>query len=115
MVDGYDAGEVKEVTVSISNTETLSEIIHAGGTRICGVIVPSGWTGGDLELYMSPDGSGTDSIPVSEMGITKTVTVTAGSFEQFPPDFGYALRNIQLSSSSAVTRDETLVVYLRAV
>ena len=116
MADGYNPRDTKVITVSIALSGQMSTVAPAAGMRLAGIEMPAAWTAGTLQMYISPLGTGADSIPVTdEFGTTKVVTVAASTYIQVPPDYMYSVRNLQVKSSVEQEAARTLKLHFREV
>lgn len=106
--------KVDPETVLILSGQTKSAAVSLRGTTICGIYVPSSFTGASISFEASPDGV-TFSPIKSPAGTLLSIPVVAGDYASlYPLDF-VGIEFLKLVSASAEAADRSIILSLREV
>lgn len=100
-------------SVVIANGGTISGSYHLDGNLIFGLIIPTGWDGGNITIQGSDSESGTYYDVYDSNGAIVTATVAADRLVSLVGNHLQAVANIpyiKLKSASSVGADRTIKI-----
>lgn len=101
-------------TVTIANGATVSDAIDLQGHTVCGIIMPSAFTGASLAPSACQTVNGT-YVPMYKDGSTISLTVSASKYVILQPADYAGIAYLKLTSGSAEAATRSLIVVSRTI
>ena len=100
---------------TIANGQTTSAVVDVIGNCLCGVFIPSAFTGTTISLQASNLSTGT-FYPVNDgAGSTVSLTVVAGEYTRIDPIITAGIRYLKIVSGSAEAAEREIILATRPV
>ncbi len=105
---------IATVDAVISSSGTTSSAVDLGGTSLCGIHMPSAFTGSSITFKAAA--SATDSYrTVTKNGISLSATVAADQYIVLDPTDFAGIRFLQVVSGASESASRTLTLSVRPV
>lgn len=107
-----------QTAVTISNGTSLSAATPIGITVPIGIVMPAAWDAAGLTFQVSADGGSTWNELYDSSGNETTLTVAAGRYIPFDPNFWIGINHIKIRSGTVAaavnqTADRVLTLVSR--
>lgn len=112
-VSGYQGQLSPAVSATIANGQQISSVINCGGLTLCGVKIPSAFTGTALTFLMCDTIDGT-YVPVNGVdGSAISYTVAPSGYYALDPKDFQGIQFLEIKSGTAEAAARTLICALK--
>lgn len=113
MISGYQGQFNPFLNVSIAASASESSLINTGGMCLCGIFVPTGFTGTALTFEASVDGTIFVAVKSTTSGSALSYTVAAGEYIAIDPKDFQGIQYLKIKSGSTETSARVLVCSMK--
>lgn len=110
---GYEGNANPNYPVTIAISTQLSTVINCGGFSLCGVLLPTAFTGTVLTFQASVDGSNFYDVHSTTSGTLLSYTVAPSTFCSIDPKDFHGVQFLKIKSGSSEAAARTLVASLK--
>lgn len=105
---------LSHIAATIDSSEDTSDAIDLMGTTLCGVYLPSTFTGSSISFEVASEASGS-FVPLYKNGALYSISVSTDTYQTIDVSDVAGIRHLKIVSSGTEAAERTLTLAVRSV